>query len=60
MRRIFSAAFGITLLLAGLAVVYKQVTGPFVVHVFALGGLLATAGAAWMFLDITGPEDRRR
>jgi hypothetical protein len=45
-----------------LAVVYKQLTGvgPFTVHIFALGGLLATAGAAWMILDIAGPEDRKR
>lgn len=60
MRRLFSATFGVSLLIAGLAVVYKQLTGPFVLHVFALGGLIATAGAAWMFLDIAGPEDRRR
>jgi hypothetical protein len=62
MRRLLSATFGVSLLLAGLAVVYKQLTGvgPFTVHIFALGGLLATAGAAWMILDIAGPEDRKR
>jgi hypothetical protein len=62
MRRLFSATFGAGMLLAGLAVVYKQLAGidPFTVHIFALGGLLATAGVAWMILDIAGPEDRRR
>ena len=59
MPKIFSAAFAVGLLLAGAALMYKQVSEatPFVVHIFALGGLLATAGVAWMYLDIAGPEN---
>ena len=62
MRKLLSATFAVCLLLAGAALIYKQISGttPFAIHVFALGGLLATAGLAWMFLDIVGPEDRRR
>ena len=62
MRKLLSASFGVCLLLAGATLIYTQVWGatPFTVHIFALGGLLATVGIAWMFLDIAGPEYRHR
>ena len=62
MRKLLSASLGVCLLLAGAAPIYTQVWGPtpFTVHIFALGGLLATVGIAWMFLDLAGPEGRPR
>ena len=58
MRKVFSAVLASVMLAAGIHLLIQELSGnsSIAAHMLALGGLLTTGGAAWLWSDVTAPK----